>query len=412
MKTLEIGGRPFALNFIFLVSFSYMVPFVDAINGFTILSGGMLEGRAGSIGQIFKLFFLVTGWFLIANARLKVLLFGMYFLLVEMTPIVFHNNLGYFLIGIAYAFKIIFAAVIYFLTVDMFKQYGVLKVLRVFRNSAVLYSLLFFLSMILGLSYATYEEGNFGSKGFFASGNALSIYFGSMSLIGLYLYFLSSKRFDLFLSIILAVAALFVGTKTSIVFVSLYAALLFYYAHYYYKLLLLSIFMISLTTLYELFAVFFDVIIYRFEKADSISSFLASNRDVFVADALSVFYYEGFYILRLIFGFGVYMSFRKIGDDLSLYDTLETDFFDVFFYYGFIGLFAYLAFYFYHTYRAVQLKNPVVLLIFSSIFLVSALIGHVLSDAMAIIPLALSAALTTFSFRRSSEKNSFCSFVK
>jgi hypothetical protein len=286
------------------------------------------------------------------------------------------------------------------------------KILRIFRNSAIIYALIFFLSIALGLSYSTYQEGNFGSKGLFASGNALSIYFGSMSLIGLYIFSLSRRRLDLFLSGFLMISALFVGTKTSILFISLYFFLLFYTVSYFYKLLLLIFLVVLSLSFYDLFGLFFDVIVHRFENSDSISSFLASSRDVFVINALSNFYTEGFYVLRLVFGLGVYMSFRALSDDISLYDTLENDIFDIFFSYGFIGLFVYISFYLVHVFRAIMFKNFEALVIFSSMFFLSALIGHVLFDAMAVIPLVLSAALTTIKLRNTFEKDCIRSFVK
>ncbi|MDX2346617.1 MAG: O-antigen ligase family protein, partial [Legionella sp.] len=163
---------------------------------------------------------------------------------------------------------------------------------------------------------------------------------------------------------------------------------------------------------YDLFSLFFDVIIIRFENSESIYSFLASSRDVFVVNALSNFHIEGLYFLRLFFGFGVYMSFRTVSDDISLYDTLENDFFDIFFSYGFIGICVFISFYLFHAFRAISSKKFEALLIFSTLFLISALIGHVLFDAMAVIPFVLSAALTNIKLRKPREKNCLYSFVK
>lgn len=401
IRTLKLS---YPLDIAFLMAFCYIVPFIDATNGFMILAGDE-AGSAGTIGQLFKAFILIVGWYLIKNKKITVVFFGVYLLILELVGFLFHETLGYFLIGFAFAFKIIFAMVIYFFTVEMFTKYGALKILRIFRNSAVLYSFIFFISIVLGLSYSTYDEGNFGSKGIFASGNALSIYFGSMSLIGLYVFFLSGKRLDLFLSSLLLMSALFVGTKTSILFIALYMFLLFYRIRFLYKSFLLVFLIVLSFIYYDLFFLFFDVIIYRFENSDSVSSFLASSRDVFIVNALSNFYIEGLYFLRLFFGFGIYMSFRTVSDDISLYDTLENDFFDIFFAYGFIGMFLFISFYIWHAYRAVSSKNLEALLIFSTMFVISALIGHVLFDAMAVIPLVLAAALTTLKSRKSIEKD-------
>jgi hypothetical protein len=388
-------------DLIFLSIFCYMVPFIDAMNGYVILAGEG-HGSAGTVGQIFKAFILLVGWFfLYGKERIFVAYLAIYILLIELIGLLIHLSFSYFLIGFAFAFKIIFAAVIYFFTVNMLDKYGVIKTLRVFRNSAILYSCIFFISIVLGLSYDTYHGNSFGSKGVFASGNALSIYFGSMSLIGLYVFTLSGKKLDFFLSGLLFTSTLFVGTKVSILFMVVYMVVLIYQISFFYKLLLLcAITMFVVLFSHDFFNLFFNVIVLRFENSDSIISFLASSRDVFVVNALSIFNIEGFYIMRLIFGLGVYMSFRSGSDDLSLYDTLESDLFDILFSYGFIGIFVFAAFYFYHAFKAVSSKNNMLLLVFSMMFLISVLIGHVLFDAMSVIPFVLSAALIIVKSRR------------
>jgi hypothetical protein len=401
MEAIKTSNRR---DIIFLTIFCCIVPFIDSANGFVTLAGAG-EGSFGSIGQIFKAGILIVAWYLTSKKKLISATLGLYVLIIELISFLSHESLSYFLIGFTYAFKIIFASVIYFFTVEMLAKYGVIKILRLFRNSAVLYSLIFFISIAAGLSYSTYYEGSFGSKGLFSSGNSLSIYFGSMSLIGLYIFFLSRRRLDFFLSGLLMISALFVGTKTSILFIVFYILLLLYRISFFYKSLLLLL--VASLFFNDVFFLFFDVIILRFENSGSISSFLASSRDVFVVDALSNFYIEGIYILRLFFGFGIYMSFRTVSDDISLYDTLENDFFDIFFSYGFVGIFLFLIFYFFHVFRAIYSKNFEPLLIFSSLFLISGLIGHVLFDAMAVIPFVLSAALTTIKLRKPLEKNYF-----
>lgn len=411
MKAFSVLKLRYPFDIIFLIAFCYIVPFVDAVNGYMILAGDG-DGRAGSIGQLYKACILVFGWYFFSKKRLVIILLGIFIFSVELIGFLYHESLGYFLIGFAFSFKIIFAVVMYFVMVEMFSKYGALRILRIFRNSAVLYSLIFFLSIALGLSHATYQEGNFGSKGLFASGNALSIYFGAMSLIGLYIYTLSGRGVDLLLSLLLLISVLFVGTKTSILFILLYVSLLAYLFSYLHKALLLIPLIAFASYFSEFFGLFFDVILHRLENSDSISSFLASSRDVFVLNALSNFNTEGFYILRLLFGLGVYMSFRDNTDDISKYDTLENDFFDIFFSYGFVGLFTYISFYLFHAFKAVNLKNYKVLIIFSSMFFISALIGHVLFDAMAVIPLILSAALTTVKLRSTLEKDRIYSSTK
>ena len=399
MKVIRVLKSSYPIDIMFLMTFCYIVPFVDSVNGFMVLAEGV-QVRTGNIGQLFKACILIFGWCFCENKKLRVVFIGAYMTIIEFIGFLFHNSTGYFFIGFSFAYKIVFALVIYFFTVELFAKYGRYNILVIFRNSALLYALIFFSSVVLGFSYPTYQGNYFATKGPFASGNGLSIYLGAMSLIGLYLFFLSGKKHDFPLSFLLLMATVFVGTKTALVFVSLYVLLLFYKVSYVYKLLLFAFLVVLGLSFYDLFSLLFGTIAYRFENSNSIFSFLASNRDIYVKNASSSFYIEGLYILRLFFGLGVYLSFRTVSDDIFLYDTLENDIFDIFFSYGFIGLITYVSFYLVHMLRAVKVKNFAALILFSTMFSVSALFGHVLFNAMAIIPFVLSAALTNDSPQR------------
>ena len=88
--------------------------------------------------------------------------------------------------------------------------------------------------------------------------------------------------------------------------------------------------------LFSTLSLIFDVVYLRFQNSPSVLSFLMSSRDVFAIDALNSISFQGIYVLRLIIGFGVFISFRNPNGTFTMYDTLESDFFDVLFMYGIV----------------------------------------------------------------------------
>jgi hypothetical protein len=218
-------------------------------------------------------------------------------------------------------------------------------VVKHFVNSAILCGLILMVTTAVGLNYATYDEGTFGSKGLFASGNGLSLYLGVASVLALTRSDLPSSRLHLTAAVFLAFCCLIVGTKASAVFGILFSFVLFLNLSVPAKVistLILSLISHFTDKIHEILSLVFDVILFRYMNSDSLFSFLASGRDSYVIDAFASFDTEGWAFLRIIFGAGAYLSFRGIGSRPTEYDTLESDFFDIFFGYGLLGLFGYL----------------------------------------------------------------------
>ena len=138
-------------------------------------------------------------------------------------------------------------------------------------------------------------------------------------------------------------------------FTTLYRALLFFIVtvlffistrKIYNKILLLCLFAGSIfyfwDYLTEAFLAVFDVVVFRYEISDSPLAFMLSSRDNYVIDAFTEFYNSSLWVLKLIIGGGVFMSYRAgYFEDMS-FKQLEMDFFDVFFMYGLIGIFCYI----------------------------------------------------------------------
>ncbi len=383
--------------YLFLILLVYLSPFIDAINGYVMLSNVSLQGTFGSIGQIFKGFMLLLAIFIVPSKyRIIIFIVMAYLVFIELIPVIFHQNIRSFMIGFAYLQKIVFSVSVVMIIYQSIHKIGEMEVIRIFRNGALIYALILIFSTLIGAGFSTYPAGSFGSKGLFASGNGLSIYLGSMSLISIYFYKMEKNIFNLTFCWIILGACVLVGTKASIVFFSFSVLILFFYGSLATKLVF-SVVMLSLvfstSVVNDASKVVFDVIWHRYENSENIFVFLASARDGFVADAFQEFNIQSFYILRVIFGLGIYMSFRDFSGDISIYDTLETDFFDVFFAYGVIGLMGYLFVFLHGVYISLVRKKYALAFCFIPTYAYSLIAGHILFNSMSIIPLLLVYAL-------------------
>lgn len=151
---------------------------------------------------------------------------------------------------------------------------------------------------------------------------------------------------DICKSLILLLSLLLLATKTALLFFIVTVLFFISTRKIYNKILLLCLFAGSIfyfwDYLTEAFLAVFDVVVFRYEISDSPLAFMLSSRDNYVIDAFTEFYNSSLWVLKLIIGGGVFMSYRAgYFEDMS-FKQLEMDFFDVFFMYGLIGIFCYI----------------------------------------------------------------------
>lgn len=315
-----------------------------------------------------------------------------YLLALELFALGLHNDYSFFMVGISHSLKLLFPVVLVFLMIDIRNQYG-LKVLIVpIIYSALLYSFILLITYFLGIGFSTYDEGAFGFKGPFASGNGLALYLGSMSLFSLYCFRETKQNSYFYASIVIIAAALIIGTKASLLFIIAYTFFILALLKNIYSIIIILVSVIyaafNFNIILNIFFLVFDVIIFRFNQSSSIFDFLASGRNGYVFDAFETLNIDGLYSLRLIFGMGSFISFRNL-DNLEFFDTLETDFFDIFFFYGVLGLFLYIIFFVLTMMRILKHRNYFVGFIFFLVFSYSAIAGHVLFNSMSVVALIL-----------------------
>ncbi|MFT5672780.1 MAG: hypothetical protein ACI9JT_001417 [Polaribacter sp.] len=378
----------------FLFSLFYLSPFVDASNGFLIFNDLLAEGSLFSPGQLFRFFMTVfTFLFLKRSDLFIILILSTFFLFIEFVSFNFHFNLSGFILGLVYSYKVVYAILVFFALKNIVEDLCLIDLIKLFRNSALIYAIILISSIVLGINEPTYASGTFGTKGLFASGNGISIFLGVSSLIAYYYYELVPKRNNFISFLLISFSMLMVGTKASIIFAVLIFVVLFYNSNFKKKVayltipFLFSIFYLDKITL--IFSTVFDVIIFRYNNSASLFSFLASNRDNYITGAFETFNIDGVNIVRIITGSGVFVSFRNFSETNLIYDTLESDFFDLFFAFGSIGLLLYLCFILYGFRSVFKNFNLTLFLGWFAIIGYSIIAGHVIFNAMSSFALVM-----------------------
>lgn len=383
----------FSISYLFLISLFLLSPIVDSINGYLIFNGAASEGSAGSIGQLYRFFILIISFLIIDRFLVKFCIFILFFYcyFFEFIGFTIHEYFPGFIVGIVYSSKILFIFIVYF-SLKTIEKKGVdsYKIVEFFIYSSLIYSLILIFSTILGINSSTYE-GSLGSKGLFASGNGLSIFLGVSSLVCFYYYNLSKNTRFMFIFLIVLLSSIFVGTKASIVFMilGLFFILLKISSKYKFLLTSLAFILFFYFDVASIFSELFSIIYMRYQNSGSIFSFLASSRDIFLQDSINKFYVNGWFLLRLIFGFGVFLSYRDPFSAIYKFDTLESDAMDTFFMYGIVGFSIYVFSFCFLLFKFIKKKDFILFVATFCLFGYSFLAGHVLFNAMSSMAISI-----------------------
>jgi hypothetical protein len=368
----------------------YISPFIDTITGYFLKIGIMSEAALFSPSQLFK-FSLFGMSFIYYFSKCKrgegytyLLLFLLSLFYESLLGIIFSSKLTYVFIGYANILKIFYLLMLYLLLRKLLdgKYYTIDDLLDyIIKNGMICVFLLIF-TTIIGINLTTYGEGTFGSKGLFPSGNGLGVYLGGVSLISL-IKLNKMRSFNNFISsAALIIGVLLIGSKTSIIFLLIDFFFISRYILKYTSLFFIPILIIVVMKYLDFFRIIYDVILFRYERSKSLFSFFASMRDNYVVNAFNEYEINGLFAIRIFTGLGAFISFRKPSHKILPYDTLETDFFDIFFMYGAIGLFFYLAIIGIILFKAYKCRYPGVLLFSFAVLGHSLIAGHCLFNAM------------------------------
>ena len=368
---------------------------MDSLTGFLVNSSLFTESFLGSPSQLLRAFVLILLVFRAKDNNLLILLtLGFYFLLVEFTWFYFHNSAYGLAKGIVFSYKIVYSvAVLIFFYPFVKNEHRVRLLIKFVSLSLVFHSLLLLIPRVLGIGFHTYRVSSFGTKGFFASQNGLGIFMGTLILIALY----CKKRYpDISLSwwqIVLALLALvFIGTKTSLILTLVASFFIFTSLEPSYKILIVGsvslAFLFYWQTILTLFELMFDVVVWRYNNSPNIYKFIFSGRDNYVVDAFSTVDFAN-YPLRLVFGTGSFLSFRTPNRDTLVWDTLETDLFDIFFFYGLTGIVLYVGTILFGLVVALRARNKILISSWIFLSLHSVFAGHIIFSGFSSLALSL-----------------------
>lgn len=373
-----------------VLTFLYLSPFCDLITGLLVSIGIAEEGGLGSPSQFLRVLILLFGGFFLSKRSVLVFVgLALYFLLLESTVFFWSSTIIPFMKGLNVSFKILFAYLFYSLCKQLIDEHKLTigSFLHYFYISAFVYSVAIIIPYILGIGLPNYDEGSFGTKGFFASGNGLGPYLGIASSILLLKRNKSFIEYVFFVSYCISLVLL--GTKASFLFLIVNLILFFCMSTIQKRILLVSLWGVFFLFFYgaikEGIGVIYEVAIYRFENSPDFLTYILSGRNEYIIDAFNELKSSSLFYVRLLVGSGALLSFQS-ADILSTmsWDTLEMDLFDVLFMYGIVGTMLYLGILLKYLVLLLREKTCI-LLIFIAYSVHSILAGHILFNGMSVI---------------------------
>jgi hypothetical protein len=367
-----------------------LLPFFDAINGYLVVKGIITSAGLASPSQLGRLSVSIFLVYIIAVKKLGVwpIFLFVYLFIVEVYSGLFHINQYGFTYGVISAYKLGYLILLtmvlkhYSQTKEGMTQLGTFLKYNLFIIASMLY-----FSTVTGIGNSTYGFG-FGTKSFFASGNGLGLYLGigTLFLIGLKEYKIVDFSNKTVLYLVISIAL--IGSKTALVLCIVNLVTIILLSKY--RLIFIVLFSLLLTLflpkIIESLSILFDVILKRLDNTDNIIVYLGSGRIDYVADAFEKFFLTDPNPFRLIFGMGAFTSFQN-PLKVVIFDTLETDLFDLFFMYGILSVIFFLTIIGFILYRLRKFKILFIGMLLLSLH--SIIAGHVLFNGMSSVCFAL-----------------------
>lgn len=321
---------------------AYGLLLVDTLNGF-FLQAIKVDIK---ISIIYKFIFLMIGLTYLSRVNVKLFMFStaiVIYIFLWAALMNFNSNWGFFFKDFGEAIKLASLILVY----NIFSCFTETDCRKFIINFVVISSLIVFLNImfsLLGFGFQSY--GNFGAKGFFYAGNALSgivVIFGSFILV----YFYNSSHTKFVIAFILLIIFSFViGTKSGVLGLFLsFVFIVFYHT----KLSMGSIvkFVIILLSIafcgFQLFdfivsTAFYERILFFYESGGLMRALLSDR------DKSFLLIYNNFMnadVVTVLWGFGIEHLTNSIGDSV-----VEMDFADILFKFGLFTMSCYLILFF------------------------------------------------------------------
>ncbi|HHQ4776992.1 TPA: hypothetical protein ACSP0C_000698 [Aeromonas veronii] len=304
--------------------------------------------------------------------------------IIEIHAAFLHSSEIGFVFGLINISKLVYLSMLYLVIKDFFDkdhQSAVFFIGRIIKWNLLIISFSLIISTVTGIGNSTYGYG-FGTKGFFASGNGLGVYFGVMTLISIYL-----KSVNLYADItnktlfFISLSVALIGSKAALIFSIICILHVIWFSSYriFGVVVILMFFIFGSYYLLEIFNLIFDVVSKRYANSSGIIEFLGSGRYDYVINAFDELLSQPDAALRILFGGGAFLSFQS-PSLFTGYDTIEADLFDVLFMYGIFCAIFLLCMY---IYILIKLnKNWVLFLAAILCVFHSLLAGHVIFNGM------------------------------
>lgn len=388
--------RRLSVSVIFLIALFYLTPLFDAITGFLVLNEIFSESFIGSPSQLIRVAIIIASTTFLRRKDIYCLIgILLYFLLIEFIAFALYRQLAGVFTSFMFTYKLIFPVVVYLVLKNMIQK-GILSVADIHRymfNSGVIYALGVIIPFVLGIGFATYGEGTFGSKGFFSSGNGLGIYLGVIAALSVDQGMDRDSIYSRLKFLAIFIALILVGTKAAMILLIIVMLFVFNRLNSLVKaMLILSIGVVLYSysdVLLEAMSTVYDVVVYRYQRSETFWEFIFSGRDDYVINAFKEYNTDGILSYRIGIGGGSFLSFRDPSFYVPAFDTLETDFFDVFFMYGVIGLSIYIFLLTYGFYKSAMKKDYGAFIIWWALSFHSLIAGHILLNGMSVIAIVI-----------------------
>lgn len=369
---------------VFIYSLFLISPIADAITGYLLHTNFVTEGGLYSPSQFLRFILFLYSLLLLNKKQIQVTCFiYLYLFCLDLLSITRHGQFSGIIWGQLFILKIISLFTFFFALYNLWAKYKQ-AIIKLFIQSAILYGTILIITAALGIGVSTYAANTFGFKGIFASGNAMGLYLGCTLCLITYIKFkypIILSRNIFFYEIILFIGTLLIATKTSFIFIIIFLIIKFLKLELKNKLIAIfalgTVLFLWLPSLLNNLSIIYEVVLFRFNRTDLLS-FIFSARDGFVRDAFDEFYKTDYYI-RFFTGGGGVLSFQQPADIL-LYDTLETDLFDLFFMYGIFVVLSYINIIIFLLYKS--FKNKILFIISLAVSIHSIMSGHIIFNAM------------------------------
>jgi hypothetical protein len=376
---------------------------VEMLHGFLLHSGFNLPL---SVGQLFKLILLTLLLlsFLVELNRLFICLF--LFALMSIPSIVqalLHLNTSILFTDFIKVSRYLMPLIVFLFFKKIIIRGRKSEMILIFKLVQFSY-LIFVLNILLkyiGLGYAMYPNGDFGSKGFFFAGNETSALLIILSAIIGYNIFRKEKKlryflfflFNLFIGLTISSKTGTLGILLVFLFIPMKRFRLKIRLRYLKSIIISTILIVPivviLTWKFIVASPVFKRLDFFWRELDFLT-FIFSNRNNFFEKSWNV-YLEKYNFIEKIIGVGQTTYESLNGDSI-----VEIDIADIFFAYGFVGLLMFVLIMFMTYYQAIKFRATInypfaglVSLMILILLGISTIAGHVFSSGMSAVFIGL-----------------------